>query len=188
MAGIIHTDGDRRILWDMEVSGMDYQNTNWWKYIDDSLQDLMKQGFDLLEAERNRLKNPNEKPYHDYAYIVFPAAKAYEGFLKKAFLDLKLLNAREYFSDHFRIGRAMSPTLPKSYRSGWVFGRLAKYCGGDMLPMEMWEVWKRARNRTFHFFPQHRECINLEEAGILVRDIVEIMDKILVGCNISKAN
>jgi hypothetical protein len=160
-----------------------WEGTNWWKYLDETLRDLMKQSFDLLKNEEKRLKDPNEKPYHDYAYVVFPAAKAYEGFLKKVFLDMKLLTVQQYYSDHFRIGRALSPTLPKRYRTGWVYGRLADYCGGEMLPMQMWEVWKRARNRTFHFFPQHRECINLEEAGILVRDITEIMDKVLAGCN-----
>jgi hypothetical protein len=162
------------------------EETKWWKYLDDSLKDLMKQSFDLLEQEEKRTILPGENPYHDYAYVVFPAAKAYEGFLKRAFLDMEIITPVQYFSDHFRIGRALSPTLPKRYRSGWVYGKLANHCGGDMLPMEMWEVWKRARNRTFHFFPQHRECINLEEAGILVRDIVEMMDKVLEGCNVIK--
>jgi hypothetical protein len=160
-----------------------WEETNWWKYLDDSMRDLVRESFDLITAETQRLATG--KPYHDYSFVVFPAAKAYEGFLKKVFLDMRLINTQQFFGDNFRIGRALSPTLPKRYRIGWVYGRLANYCGGEELPLKMWDVWKRARNRVFHFFPQHHECINLEEATTLVRAITEIMGKVLEGCRVN---
>ncbi len=162
----------------------DYRQTNWWNYVDDSLRDLMKESFDLVGQETARVEEQGQIPYHDYAYLVFPAAKAYEGFLKKVFLELKLLTVQQYYSDHFRIGRALSPTLPKMYRSGWVFGKLNNYCGGEKLPLSMWNVWKEARNRTFHFFPQHRECVTLEQAKQLVIRITEMMEEVLTGCRV----
>jgi len=159
---------------------MDYKNTNWWKYLDESMRDLVEESFVLLEREE-RL----QEKLHDYSFVVFPMAKAYEGFLKKLLLDMKLIDSRQYFGEHFRIGRALNPSLPKRYRAGWVYGKLVESCGGrDELPLAMWEVWKRARNRIFHFFPDHHEFINLGEARGLVEEISDVMSKALVGCHV----
>lgn len=153
-------------------------------YIDGGMRDLLQESFDLVEIEKKRVQDGSPK-YHDYGFVVFPAAKAYEGFLKKLFLDMGLISKQQYQSDHFRIGRALSPSLPKRYRIGWVYGKLVNYCQGETLPIEMWETWKRARNRVFHFFPQHQECVSLAEAERLISDITQIMDKSLLGCGIS---
>ena len=152
-------------------------------YIDSVMKDLLQQSFDLLIFEKKQ-QQAGIKPYHDYGFIVFPAAKAYEGFLKKLFLDLKVISKQQFESDHFRIGRALSPSLPKRYRVGWVYGKLVDYCQGEVLPMEMWNTWKIARNRTFHYFPQHQQCITILEAENLISEITQVMDKCLTGCKI----
>jgi len=157
-----------------------FEQSNWWKYLDTSMQELMSQSFKMIEREE--VRSAMGETYTDYAFVVFPAAKAYEGFLKKLFLDMGLISRQQYNSDHFRIGRALSPNLPKRYRSGWVYGRLAEFCDGDKLPEEMWEVWKMGRNRTFHFFPHRLGNISLMEAKSIVEGIARIMDKALEGC------
>jgi hypothetical protein len=78
----------------------------------------------------------------------------------------------------------LSPTLPKRYQSGWVYGKLINYCQGEELPMAMWEAWKKARNRTFHFFPQHEGLVSLEEAKLLVDEIARMMERVLQGCKV----
>lgn len=162
----------------MEI--MDYKNTNWWKYLQEPMRDLVEESFVLLEREERM-----QEKLHDYSFVVFPMAKAYEGFLKKLFLDMKLIAERQYYGEHFRIGRALNPSLPKRYRAGWVYGKLVAACQGkEELPLAMWEAWKRARNRIFHFFPDHHEFISLEEARGLIGGISAIMDKALVGCRI----
>ena len=158
-----------------------WEKSNWWGYMDEKMRELMKQSYALIEQESGKA---GESKFYDYSFVVFPAAKAYEGFLKKAFLDMGLISKQQYFSDHFRIGRALSPTLPKRYRAGWVYGKLLNYCGGEELPMAMWEVWKKARNRTFHFFPQYQERVSLEEARELVEEIADIMSRVLMGCKL----
>jgi len=160
----------------------DFENTNWGGYLDQKMRELVTQSFALLEMEEGR---GEEKKFHDYSFVVFPAAKAYEGFLKKVFLDMRLITPQQYYSDHFRIGRALSPTLPVRYRSGWVFGRLIENCRGDSLPLQMWEVWKKCRNRTFHYFPQHEGLISLPEARELLSEITVMMDRTLSGCRVN---
>ncbi len=146
--------------------------------MDESMRDLVEESFTLLEREE-RLQGE----LHDYSFVVFPMAKAYEGFLKKLLLDMKLIDKRQYYGEHFRIGRALNPSLPKRYRAGWVYGRLVESCqGNEELPLFLWEVWKRARNRIFHFFPDHHEFISLEEAREMIEKLAEGMERALEGC------
>lgn len=165
-----------------ETNTVSYTQTNWWKYCDSSLQDLMQESMELLALAKIR-EASGETPYKDYSFVVFPAAKAYEGYLKKLFLDMDLISVNQYFGEHFRIGRALSPTLPKRYRAGWVYGKLTDYCNGEKLPMKMWDVWKRARNRVFHYFPDKHEVISLAQAENLVAEITRIMEEALEGCD-----
>ena len=141
---------------------MDFENANWWKYLTDPMRDLAGESFILLEREEKL-----QEGLHDYSFVVFPMAKAYEGFLKKLFVDLKALN----------------PNLPKRYQWDWVYDRLTLACKGEETAMEMWEVWKKARNRTFHFFPDHHEFISLEQAKELIGEIADVMEKSLIQCD-----
>jgi hypothetical protein len=158
------------------------EDTAWWGYAEQAMRELIKQSHDMIEQET--LRQTQGHRYNDYSFIVFPAAKAYEGFLKKLFLDMKLITSAQYYGEHFRIGRALSPTLPKRYRSGWVFGKLKGGCGGEELPTKMWETWKKGRNRVFHYFPNYHEALNLDQAKAIVLDIEDMMDECLVGCKI----
>lgn len=162
----------------------DVTQENWWKYLDGPLQELMRQSMDLAEREKERLANGNLLPYHDYSFVVFPAAKAYEGFLKQVLLDMKLISNQQYYSEHFRIGRALSPNLPVRYRHGWVFGKLGQFCRGDELPLKMWETWKKARNRIFHYFPNKHDWTTLNEAENLIGEIKITMEETLQGCRV----
>lgn len=160
---------------------LDYQNTNWWKYLTEPMRDLAQQSYELLENLQNS-KTQNLQ-YHDYSFVVFPMAKAYEGFLKKLFFDLGLINKQQYGGDRFRVGKALNPNLPKRYQWDWVYDKLSLACGGDEVPLQMWEVWKKARNRIFHFFPDHHKFITLQQARELIREIGEIMEKALIQCD-----
>lgn len=161
----------------------DFKQSNWWKYLQEPMRDLVAQSYELLEQEGRRV---GKYEYHDYSFIVFPMAKAYEGFLKKIFLDLKFISVNQYAGEHFRIGRALNPNLPKRYRSAWVYGKLLTFCGNEELPLHMWQVWKRGRNRIFHFFPDHHEFISYEEAEGLILEISQIMEEVLSGCGLEK--
>lgn len=147
------------------------------------MRDLARQTFELLNREEMKVAG-GEKEEHDYAFVVFPLAKAYEGFLKKVLFDMRLIGRQQYLGEHFRIGKALNPNLPKRYRSGWVFGKMVKWCEGENLPLALWETWKRARNRIFHFFPDHLEFITLAEARELVGQLTDSMARTVEGCRV----
>jgi len=157
-----------------------FEQTNWWKYLTEPMRDLAAQSFALLEREGERA---GEYKYHDYSFVVFPMAKAYEGFLKKLFYDLGLINKKQFGGDRFRIGKALNPNLPKRYQWDWVYDKMALACQGEEVPQMMWEVWKKARNRIFHFFPDHHEFISLDQARELISEIQKAMENALIQCD-----
>jgi hypothetical protein len=156
----------------------DYQKSVWWDYFEEPMKDLMKESFTQLAYEKGLIEQGGT-PKHDYSFIVFSAAKAYEGFLKKLLYDAKLISRQQYFGDHFRLGKSLNPHLPKRYQYDWVFLKLANLCGGQQVPLLLWETWKHARNKIFHYFPDHRELISLQTAESLIREIVTAIDTAL---------
>ena len=75
--------------------------------MEEPMRDLVGESYLLLEREERLNEN-----LHDYSFVVFPMAKAYEGFLKKLFFDLGLINKRQYQGDRFRVGKSLNPNLP----------------------------------------------------------------------------
>ena len=70
--------------------------------MDEPMRDLARQTYELLNREELKVAG-GEKEQHDYAFVVFSLAKAYEGFLKRVFLDMKMIDRRQYFGEYFRI-------------------------------------------------------------------------------------
>ncbi|KKT72836.1 MAG: hypothetical protein UW69_C0079G0009 [Microgenomates group bacterium GW2011_GWA2_44_7] len=149
---------------------IDIKNEAWWQTLDESQRELLQESLLLLVREE-RLKTN----WHDYAFVVFPAAKAYEGFLKKLFLDLGFISQQQYEGDRFRIGRALNPSLEAELRWESIYDRLTDRRGGDELPEYLWQTWKRSRNLLFHWFPWHKNAISLTEARGRIEMIIEAM-------------
>ena len=110
--------------------------------------------------------------------------KAYEGFLKKFFLDLKFISEEDYYGKHFRIGKALNPSLPRQLRREGVYGKIVKYCGGKDLAEELWQTWRQSRNLAFHWFPNEKNAITLSEAGERIEMIIKAIDRAFKDCKI----
>jgi len=155
------------------------QRKVWWNYIDTDLQELLKQSFLLLEAFE---KEPRQ--FFDYSFIIFPAAKAYEGFLKKIFLDLGFITKEDYFGKRWRVGKALNPYLEKEYRGESIYDKLVTYCGGKELADKLWETWRVCRNLIFHWFPNEEKAASLAMARERVMMIIEAFDDVFKKCKI----
>lgn len=100
----------------------------------------------------------------DYTFIVFPASKAYEGFLKDLFLDLELIDEPTYSSRRFRIGRALNPDVSPNQRDKeWLYDDVKLYCGPD-LAKRLWYTWLECRNHLFHYFPHNDHPLTLVQS------------------------
>ena len=162
----------------------------WWNYIEFDLQELMTEAIllkDTMIGYGADLPSGSKK-FHDYSFVVFPAAKAYEGFLKKLFLDLEFITEDDYYGKHFRIGKALNPSLPKELRREGVYDKIVKYCQGHALADNLWETWKLSRNLTFHWFPNEKNAITLQEADDRINMIVAAIDQAFKECKLSLAS
>lgn len=99
----------------------------------------------------------------DYSFLVSPFAKAYEGFLKKFFYQIRLIDKNAYISDHFRVGKTLNPSL--RYKRFSIFQKLSDLDPqGEELAEILWHAWKQSRNLIFHYFPQNLKRLTLPEA------------------------
>lgn len=159
---------------------MEFANTQWYRYLDHGMQDLVKQAFALLvREERDAASGASDRP-HDYSFVVFPMAKAYEGFLKKWLFQTGLIQERDYRSDHFRIGKSLNPSLPSKYKhDGFVYDSIVAQSSDPALADKLWRSWKQGRNLPFHFFPNHKNFLTLPEARSRIEMLAETMAEAL---------
>jgi len=158
----------------------------WWSYLEEDLQKLLSTSEFIYRAvESWGVDLPGgQKEFNDYSFVVFPAAKAYEGFLKKLFLDLKFITEEDYYGKHFRIGKALNPSLPKALRKHGVYDKIVKYCQGSKLADTLWETWRVSRNLVFHWFPNEKNAISLTEAGERIEMILKAINDAFAGCQV----
>lgn len=143
-----------------------------WQYLSASQQQLAADGQLLIE---DRKKHPSEH-LSDYSYLVFPYAKLYEGFLKQLFLDIGAIGEREYASDHFRIGKALSPNLARLLGQKSAYAYISRR-HSDGLALRLWNTWKKGRNLVFHYFPHNVRRLSLHEAVTTTQGIVDTMNE-----------
>lgn len=160
----------------------------WWHYIEEDLQELLVASEFLANVVRSWGGDlpSGSKVFHDYSFIVFPAAKAYEGFLKKVFLDMGFITNEDYHGKRFRIGKALNPFLEKKFReSDSVYDKIVSHCGGKELADTLWEAWTNGRNVVFHWFPDEKKASSFEEAENKIKQIIDAMDKAFEGCKVN---
>lgn len=140
----------------------------------DLVQDSLRLVEFFLEEEQWRALD-----VHDFAFIVFPIAKAYEGFLKEYLFQSRLIDKRIYEGRFFRIGRSFNPDLAPHLRDeDWLFDDVAQACDEDTARL-LWQTWLDARNHLFHFFPNDRYEVTFPEAVHLITQVLNAMNMAL---------
>ncbi|EKE21138.1 MAG: hypothetical protein ACD_7C00345G0001 [uncultured bacterium] len=155
------------------------KNSNLFKYISQAQKDLILQGEYLV----NKVIAEGKFIFFDYSFIVFPFAKAYEGFLKQIFLDVKFINRLDYISDHFRLGKVLSPNLVQKLGERSVFQKISQTAGVEFA-QKIWQTWKIGRNQVFHYFPHNIKSLNFNEAKEIADKILETMNKAILELKI----
>ncbi len=153
---------------------------SWWSYLGKDLQGLLRESVLLIEKVEKW-----DKKFHDYSFVVFPAAKAYEGFLKQIFLDRNFIDEKDYYGKRFRVGKALNPSLEKRLRKREsVYDKIVEFCGGRDLADKMWHTWKVCRNMLFHWFPNEKNAIGFPTAKKRVSLVIETIDETFKKCKI----
>ena len=157
------------------------KNSDLHKYLSEGQRGLIEGGLYLLEDTKN---HPDIR-ITDYSYLVFPFAKAYEGFLKQVFLDKEFITTYDYQSDHFRVGKVLNPSLEKRLRHISVYDKIIISSGDQTLATELWQVWKVGRNAVFHYFPHNFKALTFDEAKEIINRVLKVMEKTLTVLQIT---
>jgi hypothetical protein len=151
-----------------------------WNYLPEEIKGLLTDGELLLDLVQ---KHNDKDGISDYSFMVFPFAKAYEGFLKKFLLDSKLIQPEDYYSDDIRIGRILNPKYEKETVN--VFRRICAHPKvGANVPRILWDAWKSGRNLVFHYFPHNFRRLSYQEANDLIKEIVHAMETAINLCEL----
>jgi hypothetical protein len=143
--------------------------SDWFRILPKPIQRLIQESFTLYEDAQSRIATP----VYDYGYIVFPAAKAYEGFLKHYFYRNRLISKHALEDEHLRIGKAINPDLPYKFRDeDWLYEDLCRVCGVSTGRL-LWRAWKQSRNKVFHYQVAKVDHLTLTQAAERVLLIVE---------------
>lgn len=141
-----------------------------WLYLSPDMRDLVRDGEFLIEDSMRH----KDAPPTDFSYLVFPFAKLYEGFLKKLFIDAGIISELDYQSDHFRIGKTLSPNMARRLGIHSAYKQISdRY--GDQLAARLWHTWKEGRNLVFHYFPHNYRALNRPAALELIDQLVGTM-------------
>lgn len=149
----------------------------WWGYLEEDLQELLRTSLHLSKKAEELGEG-----VHDFSFIVFPAAKAYEGFLKKLFLDKGFITKEDYFGKKFRVGKALNPYLDRELRHESVYDKLVNFTHGNQLADKLWETWKLSRNLVFHWFPDEKQALTAQEARARLAMITRAIDEAYRAC------
>lgn len=156
------------------------KQANWYQYLDVYQQELVEVGFSLLQ------KKDILSDLKDFSFLVFPMSKAYEGFLKKVFYDLGLINKETYQGRRFRIGRALNPDVRNYQRDeDWLYDNVETRFGREAA-RQLWDTWLICRNRVFHYFTNEKSSLNFDEALNKIEMIVGSMKLIVDQLDINQ--
>lgn len=114
--------------------------------------------------------------FKDYSFLIFPYAKAYEGYLKKLFLDIKFISHLDYISDHLRLGKLMSPNLIARLGNRSLYKKIQDRVD-EKLAERIWQTWRMGRNQIFHYFPHNLRAVNFDEAEEIIKGIISTMEE-----------
>ena len=146
------------------------RNSKLWDYVPGEVQGLLEDGEHLLVEG-----NVYSGKVSDYSYMVFPFAKAYEGFLKRLFLDLDLINEEDFYGESIRIGRILNPIFKDKDYS--VYTKLERYGKqGEEAAEKLWSIWREGRNQVFHYFPHNFRRLSESEAENIIKKFIDAMN------------
>lgn len=147
---------------------------SYWDYLSPHQRDLLREGSYLYQE----IFKDGKYNFQDYSFLVFPFAKAFEGFIKQYLLDIGVISDIQYRSDHIRIGKLLSPEFNNKYqKDDSIYSLLVQIVGKDLCDM-IWMTWKYCRNQVFHYYPHNNKSLSLNEA----KERIDLIVSTLTTC------
>jgi len=155
-----------------KIKALVFKTSDFWFYLSKNQKDLINEGLYLMN---DVIKN-HAYYFKDYSFLVFPFAKAYEGFLKQLFLDVKFISHLDYISDHLRLGKLLSPNLVNKLKERSLYKKIKDKAGQDLAD-KIWNAWKIGRNQVFHYYPHNLKALTFSQAESIIDNILSVMEE-----------
>jgi hypothetical protein len=155
-----------------KIKALIFKTSDFWFYLSQNQKDLINEGLYLM----NDVIKSHAYQFKDYSFLVFPFAKAYEGFLKQLFLDVKFISHLDYISDHLRLGKLLSPNLVNKLKERSLYKKI-KDKAGQELADKIWNAWKIGRNQVFHYYPHNLKALTFSQAENIIDNILSAMEE-----------
>jgi hypothetical protein len=166
----------------MALSFYPISTASWYMDLPTDLQKLIRQSYELFQREVRMSSH-----FFDYSFILFPIAKAYEGYLKKFLHDQQMITLATYQSKRFRIGRSLNPDIRGDQRDEWwLYDDLVALCGEE-LARDVWSGWIECRNHIFHYYVGSTNNFTLTQVQKKVELLTYIFAE-LHSCSLEKEN
>jgi len=155
-----------------KIKTLIFKTSDFWFYLSQTQKDLINEGLYLMnDVIKNHAYN-----FKDYSFLVFPFAKAFEGFLKQVFLDIKFISHLDYISDHLRLGKLLSPNLVNKLRERSLYKKIKEKAGQELAD-KIWNAWKLGRNQVFHYYPHNIKALTFSQAESIIDNILSTMEE-----------
>jgi len=145
-------------------------SSHYWDYLSPHQRDLIREGSYIYQE----IFSDGKYNFQDYSFLVFPFAKAFEGFIKQFLLDISFISYQQYNSDHIRIGRLLCPELASPMHGESIYSKLVNLFSKDFADM-IWTTWKFCRNQVFHYYPHNSKSLDLNGAKERIHMILTTM-------------
>jgi hypothetical protein len=161
---------------------------DWFSRLSPPQKELLQQSFYLLDDASS-----SEKTFYDYSFIVMPASKAFEGFVKDILYSQSLITKKRYLGSRFRVGKALNPNLARDNPGGFenLYDDLTKLTNSEDIPHKLWDTWRQCRNQVFHYFAKREKRITMFDAKHRLQQILHAINDtvhLLIPHKIAKLN
>lgn len=148
----------------------------WFQKLSAEQKELLQQSIFLLQDMQQ-----HPRKFFDYSFIVMPAAKAYEGFIKDLLFRIGLISEKCYLGTRFRVGKSLNPELERipRYHKEALYQELGQLYSDKQVPASLWQTWRVCRNEIFHYFPQKKKGVSLLVAWEKVERITETIKMVI---------
>lgn len=161
---------------------MEDQYAQFWAYLSQPQKDLILEGHYLMDE----VEKHGSYQFKDYSFMIFPFAKAYEGFLKQLLKDIKFISHLDYISDHLRLGKLLSPHLEERLGERSLYRKIRE-ASSQQLADSIWQTWKIGRNEIFHYFPHNVKSANFMESKQIIERIIGTMQTAYFSLTLRKS-
>jgi hypothetical protein len=132
--------------------------------------------FNLFQDSKYLLVKAQEPPFaqvSDYSYIVLPAAKAYEGVLKKILVNAGLVSEQTILEKpELSLNSYFNPVGNEG-----IFNSLKDKARDKAIPHIIYSTYQECRNQIFHHDSYRDSKITLEDADFYIRRIDDAISK-----------